>query len=180
MDPIEIIKQGETCISVAFQRSQGGLTISVHAIPPIEEFMSILAEGETKEVKTFGRYWSPIGKEGKPLMSYQTFTKMEPIYANTRDVFVFDKCGAPIMEVVNSMGGTPTYQVNMSFLRLVGISEGPGVSFGVKGVYTMEAVRTMRARIAEGARLFYVTYLQPIHLTASVITQDLVTARKET
>jgi hypothetical protein len=61
----------------------------------------------------------------------------------------------------------------MSFLRLAGTSEGNGVTFGVKGVYSLESLRNLRDKISASARQLYIEYLRPVDLTVTVSTQEM-------
>ena len=62
--------------------------------------------------------------------------------------------------------------INLSFLRLVGISEGAGVTFAVRGVHTYEALTQMRESLGEAYKRFYRTYMKPICMSITVSTSE--------
>lgn len=170
MEEATVIKSGEVCIQVQLSRGvradkTSGLTVSVQALPRVEDFIRSLGTGETTDVRTIGRHWSPIEKEGH-LLVYNLNTNIG-IQSQSYSPYRIDRPGWPILEAAH--GGQPMHLANLSFLRLVGISEGPGVSFGVKGVFTLEHLRQMRDLVMEASRQFYISYLKPVQLSYQVI-----------
>ena len=50
-DLVEIVKRGETSLTVSLVRSAGGLTVSVKTHPTVEAFIQGLGNGEQMDVK---------------------------------------------------------------------------------------------------------------------------------
>lgn len=172
---LEVIKRGETSLTMTLIRSSSGLTVSVKAHPRVEEFMRGLGTGESVAVKASGPYWLPVGSGAKPLMVYTQTQNVDPVQLNSGDVANVNRCGHPMIEAYSSPDGSigrGRSLVNLSFLRLVGISEGPGITFAVRGVHTYEAVNKMRESLGEAYKQFYRTYMKPIKMDIVVSTQE--------
>lgn len=179
-----ILKRGENVLAFSLHRSPVGISMTVKAHNAIEEFMrkNSGAEIQTVKVASVGRYWEAKGKE--PLTAYRLVEKLQPdpqdnvrwslehglgdplIIVPQRDDGELRRDGPPT-GLLTLKGGT----VNLSFLRLVGISEGAGVSFGIKGVQSLEALQDTKDRIGTAFRAFYVQYLKPVDLTVNISTQ---------
>ncbi len=161
--PIEatVIKRGETCVQVTLHRDHKGLMVQVKAHKAVEDFMRTASNGEVQRVDAAGRGWRELAGE-KPLEFYH-FTKP----ATERDGFTLGNIGKPLVETDASL------PVNLSFLRLRGISEGAGVRFTIPGVFGADIARATRDRIATAARRFYQDYLRPMDLTVTVSTQEI-------
>ena len=172
-DVLEVIKRGETSLTVSLVRSGGGLTVSVKAHPAVEAFMRGLGSGEATDVRAAGPYWRPVGRDGLPAL--QIYVMNEPIPNLTLDsqnLCGVSRPGQPMLEHHTDGNGRQRSNINLSFLRLVGISEGAGVTFAVRGVHTYEALTKMREQIGEAYKLFYRTYMKPIKMDVIVSTQE--------
>ena len=170
-ETLEVIKRGETSLTVTLIRSASGLTVSVKAHPQVEAFMRGLGEGQTTDAKAAGPYWRPVGSSPKPLMIYSQNVAVEPVFLNSGDVVNINHCGQPLLIPYNDGNPGKRTMVNLSFLRLVGVSEDAGVTFSVRGVHSFEAVNKMREQIGEGYKRFYQTYMKPIMADIVVSTQ---------
>lgn len=174
METASVIKRGETCIYTGLHRSLIGLTISVKTVPGVEEFMRRLGGGETVEVNAFGRYWLPEWAlsipplpTGPPLMAYSV-VPLEIMRTDDGPTITIDRLGQPFLHTVDR-----TEFINLSFLRLVGISEGAGVTFGMKGVYSLDGLRKLKDKLAVAERKFYLEYLRPIDLNVFINTTEV-------
>lgn len=162
--PADVMKRGETVISITLSRGRSGLSVTVKAHPQVEEFAQSFSSGEHTDVRTFGRYWTPL-READRLWVYSYYQPL--LEAN-------GKPDSRVSYTLNKPGGLlfEDEVANISFLRLVGVSEGAGVSFNVKGVYSLDLLRQIRDRVMEASKQFYVTYLKPVDLTVMVSTQE--------
>lgn len=171
----QIIKRGEICIQTTLHRGMSGLSVSVKVHPLVEEFMRSLGSGEVHNVKLFGRHWAPVGA-AEELNVYHLQTNPGRLVSDDGTVFRIDKPGQPFTMGPESNDGSLTAglpNLNLSFLRLVGASDGAGVTFSVKGVYEIDGVRRLRDQIAAASRRFYVAYLKPVDMSVMVSTQEL-------
>ena len=166
----KIIKRGETVTQVILHRSMKGVSLQVKAHPAIEEFARALGDGEAQDIKIYGRHWHAIGD--KPLRIYNNDLKVFKCESLTTDDpgnakigFRYDQPGQPLIDGNGFL--------NISFLRLVGVSEGGGVTFGISGVYTLDSLKRIRDSISSACRKFYVHYMRPVDLSVTISTQDL-------
>ena len=74
---------------------------------------------------------------------------------------------------VNAEAGEIQTVPNLSFLRLVGIGDQEGVTFGVKGVFTEDAIIEMHTKIKLALKDFCQAYMKPISLNMMMVTQEL-------
>lgn len=200
---VTLIKGGEVCIEAILHRSTTGLTLNVRAHPAVEDFVRSMGTGEVTDIRMHGRHWvpadgrvngnrrNPPGEQG-PLMIYQLSVNPGLIPLEDGTAFRIDKPGWQLNDVKDqedqeaapAAGGRrfvmPTTQqvyyktvTNLSFLRLVGISEGAGVKFGVDGVFTTEEVDRLASRIQLSARRFYVQYMKTITQMVTVSRQEI-------
>lgn len=170
---LEIIKRGETNLTISLYRSAAGLTVSVKAHPVIETLMRGLGNGEQVDTRLSGPYWRPVHSDGPLLRVYN-------IGNDTFPVFMLDgggscsmtRVGMPLLEPRTAPDGRMQNSVNLSFLRLVGISEGTGVVFNVRGVHTYEALTKMKDQLGEAYKQFYRMYMKPVQMDIVVSTQE--------
>ncbi len=160
-------KGGETMARYNLVRSKFGLNFTIWIHPDIEEAMRSISEGlELLPVGAFGRFWN----SATPLMAYDTSSS--GIRTGQEDPrYGIESLGAPlwIVDGRNPEGGF----TNLAFLRLVGASEGTGVSFTIRGVVmSEEAVRTLDRRISKALAAFYRTFMLPINLTTFLTSQE--------
>ncbi len=153
------VKGGQTPIEVSLRRTGVGVEVSVKILPEIEDFMKNLGGGRQVRVESYGRHWIPRQK-GAILAAYDLDESIE----SSRDMYRMDLLGSPI----NADGYT-----NLSFLRLVGASEGIGAGFYIKGVYSLDALRAMKQNISVSARQLFIDYIRPIDMIVKVSTQEV-------
>lgn len=176
-----LVKGGEQKIQVMLRRGAGGLNLTVKTAPEVEEFFrsTVGAEGATSPVTAHGRFWYPIGREVLSVYAVQNPVRDLRIEDGGTTVHVgFNNAGRPLIEGYSGEEDGPTIGrrsqiLNLSFLRLVGISEGTGVSFGVKGVFTTNDVLHLRNLIGEANKKFYSAYLRKIGLVVTTSIQEL-------
>lgn len=169
---LEVIKRGETSLTVTLIRSAGGLTVYAKAHPMVEAFIQGLGTGETVDVKASGPYWRSVGLDkDKPLLIHRLAEPIPNIALSNGDVVTICRPGQPLLCNTEPGHSPNTSAVNLSFLRLVGISEGAGVAFSVRGVHTLEALNHIHKLIGEGYRTFYKEYLKPVKLDVVCSTQ---------
>lgn len=169
-DVIGLSKGGEVRAMVTLGRGMGkdghGATLTIKVHPAVEEYMRELGAGETVEVGTQGRHWSPVLKE-VPFLAYELNHPIEGVKTPSGLSVGLDRLGSPLTERMDR-----GEFVNLSFLRLVGASEGVGVGFKIKGVYSDASLKKMRDQISESLRQFYLSYIRPINLAIVMSTQD--------
>jgi hypothetical protein len=176
-------------------RSRTGIVISVEATPEVEGFFatSVAAQQETPtQVGMFGREWIQVGQT--PLEIYPlpgpTFAGQLAVGYNDA-YFRLDQPGAPMFlpgpiragnankSALRTVPPHPTNMVdreassiNLTPLRLVGISRPGGVSFKIDGVWSTSDLQAIRDKFQAASATFYLSYLQPVHLIGKVSKAD--------
>lgn len=167
MQEMSLSKGGELLLQTQIQRSKGGLSVTVRTSPVIEDMMAQMSEVAPRNVLEFGRYW-------------QSPTELQ-VYGLTADLgglkgvtgtlgYRMDRPSQALdLPLDRHMPGLTI--VNLSFLRLVGASE--GVSFTLNQVYSRDGVADLCKKIEEATRHFYIQYLKPVDMRIMVMTQAL-------
>ena len=150
-----------------------GLSVTVKADPMVEDLIRSMGSGEFVDVKTIGRYWVPPTKE--TVLNVYMVVGLTGMQQAKHGPYRFDRPAAPLTEraVVNLSTGQIDTIPNLSFLRLVGIGEQDGVTFGVKGVHTEDAIVEMHSKIKLALKDFCQSYMKPISLNMMMVTQEL-------
>lgn len=166
----DVTKGGETFIRVLLKRSaKYGTHLNVRTLPHIEEFFRKLAPGPPTDPMLGGRYWYPIG-EGKTLQVYPLDSAIHFSLDRKNHIASLTSVGIPLISAGNPDHGGATV-FNLGFLRLVGTSEPEGVTFGVKGVYSTEALHNMRDLVGEASKKLYVQYMKPVNIHVMISSQ---------
>lgn len=154
MQSIETVvnKSGERWLEFTTLPTKEGLLVRVKTKLVVEEFMRGLGDGSSDPVEVYDRYWL-----GKNLRVYKLSRRIGG------DLYRVDAPGKGLMEEGASMS-------NLSFLRLVGVSE--GVEFVVKDVYSTELRRQIRDKVGESFRRLVEDYIKPVRVTLIVSGQE--------
>lgn len=173
MEAAIVQKSGEMCIKSSLKRSSQGLIVSVMAHPRVEEFMQRLAMEEVVDVVPSGRHWTAL--DGRVLRAYGPPTvPLDPLRTEDGLSIGIDRLGQPLIEFYEDRNtGRGEEKLNLSFLRLVGISEGDGVSFLLKSVYSLQGMKKLRDQLQSAQTILYNGYLRPIEFTIATYTQEL-------
>jgi hypothetical protein len=158
-----------------------GLTLAVKVHPKVEEFFRGISTGEQVDVKGAGRYWIGVDKAA-PLMAYSLAENIPLLTVDAKRRARFDWLARQLVTPIGSQpaaeggelggGNNKGYDINLSFLRLVGISEGAGITFQLKGVYSDDAVEAMHDHIGVATKAFYQTYMKPVNLAVQIVTTE--------
>lgn len=171
-----VVKRGETVIITTLSRSARGLTVRCKAHPNVELFMKGLSEPDTPpvEVGVADRYWLPPPGSKTPLLAYRLSQNLEsPRGVSGAPLFVFDKLARPLIDQEGDEMPHRDQPVNLSYLRLVGISEGMGVTFDIRGIYDLTLLESMLEKIKHAQQQFYVQYIRPVNLSVIVSTHEV-------
>ena len=166
-DVVEAIKSGEMCMRTAFSRTEKGLKLTFKAHPRVEEFFRNLSASDPSPVLLTGRHWE-IVESGQELLAYEDmelFRGVQVGNAQLNQTGRLDLVGGPLRD---SSG-----IVNLSYFRLVGISQGNGVSFLVRGVWSLAYLERQRSAIRKLQQNFYISYIRPTDLSTTLSSQEI-------
>lgn len=170
-----IVKRGEIVIQALLSRTWEGLSVSVKVHPRVEDFFRKLhpqgAAGE--DVRNYGRYWTPLKKD-TILRVYTLGQAIPALQYGPGGTMRLDLPGNQLqLQQPSPVTGRAENILNLSFIRLMGASEGSGITFHVSGVYTTDAVKEIRDAIGRAGQAFYREYMTPIDLDVQISTQDI-------
>jgi hypothetical protein len=160
----EVNKGGERKVTVAFLRTAQGTFCTVRALSEIEDFFRSQAN-ESIDVHEFGHGWV---KKDQDLKVWLTANDPGEVLAPG---FVYTI--TPVAASLVSTNRKGQKVVNLSLLRLVGISEPAGVTFKLSGAYTLPLLQEMSQNIVQAARQFYVDFFKPIYIEVGIVTSQM-------
>lgn len=158
-------KSGPRVIDLNLERHKSGVRVDVKVIPAVEEFFQYWGGG-VPEPPGFGRMWHPLESEkDKPLLVWTFQTNLA----------LFDK---EVSYSIYPVGAGFFFddRLNISFLRLVGASEGR--SFLWDAVISRMELDKLGARMQRAAEDFYIEYIQQVKVNIFVGV-DTVTQNSE-
>lgn len=165
----QVVKSGHTWFELTLGRDKQGIKVWIKTSPLVEEFMKSLGDGKSISARSYGPLWIPVKQLGLfgesievPLMVYN---KTQDLSGSSN--YRFDEVGEQLYP-------DPKYgMVNLSFLRIVGIGEGPGVSFIVRGAMSRDEVKKMAKDILDACRVFIKQYITPIGISLAISSQEV-------
>jgi hypothetical protein len=158
----ELNKGGICWLDGSLSRGKEGLEISIKTVPEIELFMKSLGSKEDA-VEAYGKSW--ISLNGQPLM----------IHRMDKDIFD-NEPGAnrtyDISRIAEPMISPRDGRVNLSFLRIVGISNPDGVRFGIKGPISSRYISDLKGDILRETKNFLRDFIVPVQYNIRVSSQE--------
>lgn len=162
------IKKDVDVLFLSTARSKRGLLFTVKVDKVLEELFQSWANNQANVASnSHGRSW-----EAAPTMPLPTAYVLGVMLSENSSLvygapkpYRLDRLGTPI---IDSEG-----VVNIGFLRMQGISEGAGIQFVIKGVFSREAVRLMSQDIKECVRHFYINFCKPFDVVVRMTTQEI-------
>jgi hypothetical protein len=177
MQEMLLVKNGETVISVSIGRTKRrvadvGFVVEVKAHPQVEEFFRDMMPGhDPAPVTIYGRQW--VSFDSSPLLAYQLHGDLTGLKTGGSTTYSLDTIGkGPLLQRARTPGEADV--VHLGFLRLVGASNGHGITFGVRGVYDKDTLSSMQDSIMRASARFYEQYLKPVNLVVQVSLQEYV------
>lgn len=168
-------------IQIRLQRDRDGLRVNVQAAPAVEElFRSMCPEKDVEAVGLFGRYWSALRPEDQLTVYAFDSEKVQATgtVPGTGIDWSFVTVGQPLTEDRNRGGGLrvkggpePGY-VNLSMLRLRGISQPGGVSFRYHGIIEEDQAKQLAENLHRASAAFWNRYLREFDITLRVMKED--------
>jgi hypothetical protein len=156
--------QMQSQIQIRLYRGLRGILVNVQATELVEEFFkNIHPEQPPEPCQRYGRFWSPI-REDVPLLAYSISDTVltQPQMSDLNHPYT-----------LQSLGGEWNPQViNLSMLRLQGISEGNGVTFLYHGIFGEGQLQTLAEQLHKAAARFYNSYLTNVDITLRIIKEE--------
>lgn len=140
-------------------RHQSGILVRIKVIPEIEEFFRQWGGG-TAEGPAYGRLWKPL-RTDEPLRFWSYEAKLEE-GAN----YSLNRTGALLFDDYNGTG------INISFLRMVGASQGDGCAFMAEVVMSTEEMKRAAYEVVKAGEQFYHNYIRPVNIHCYVGVVD--------
>ena len=163
----------EEIIKVGIKRGRKGLMITAQVHPVVEEMFEGLSQGEFNNANTHGRLWTTL--DGNPLPTLYALGALAGIGGGVFQCeggrYRLDQLGAQLY-YPPTPGLNDHATVVMSFLRFRGISKKP-ISFVVRGVYSVEAIKAMRTLMLAASKQIYLDLIKPVDVVIKVTSQEI-------
>lgn len=166
-----VTKGGVAWLEMSFDRGKKGLEIYAKADPRVEDFMQSLACGAPPEpIENYGHEWYMVKN---PLLVYP----LERGLPNS--TYTIEKVGEGFKHPAVSNNGErqllipASPKLNISFLRIVGIGQPGGVTWGLSGPVSKPYIRTIAGEIAAEVRNLVRDYIVPVHINLRISSQEL-------
>lgn len=154
-------------------RNTIGLILRVQARRDVEDFMSGLAQGRRMQVEAVADSWYNTATSADPLEFYDADT-----HSNDVRPYTLDNIGGALLINPNegraarlAVPAQPQELVNLSFLKLVGISNDSGVAVGLSGAYSGDYIRRVKAAFPAAIKQFLQDYLVPMTISLQVVSR---------
>lgn len=175
-------------LAIKLYRSDRGLEVNVKAHPEVEQTISGWTGGTIQNVREYGRSWmNTLTRENiygemetAPLSVYAL--PNEPEFRQALPLrgvegvgqYRIDAVGAPLRNRDEGSLDSTGLVLNMSFVRLQGISRDDGVTFSVGQVITPLGLKLLGKQFSAGALQFTLDFLKPVSVNVEVIMSELM------
>ncbi len=168
-------------IQIRLRRSRDGITVNVQSAPSVELlFKDMCPEQSLQDAQLLGRYWSPA-QSGTTLQVYAINPEISSGNQTIPGTSVFWNLvgvGHPLVSederrgLRNGSGDDGPRSINLSLLRLKGISEPGGVTFRYHGILDEEDIEDLAKDLHQASTQFYNLYLRDLDITLRVNKED--------
>jgi hypothetical protein len=166
-----IVKKGEQLLTARLRRSSRGITLHAKAHSSIEEYFSSMSKAEPLHVNNWQRgIWNKFG-EYPELLVYGIDDKTASAKTSIGTIPGSFSVAYPGFQLLLDQG-TKSPTINMSWLRLKGISSDLGVAFSIKGAFTSDEVNNLSEMVYHSMKRFYLEYLKPVDVTITMSKQE--------
>ncbi len=166
---------GQSIISLTLRKNREGVRVSVQAIPEVEDLFKAWSSGVTHRASEYGRHW--INRDQIPTVYSMGTGVSSGVFDG--GAYFLDFPGYPLVlteRVAISSGPglmvvpSPVpinMQANISFLRMVGLSE--GVHFSIEQVYSPEEFSRVHGLLMKAINRFIRDYLVDVTITGTIL-----------
>lgn len=161
MEAQVLTKDGNEAINIFIKRTEDGVSLTVKAEPRVEEFFKKWGGG-VRLTPEHGRLWRrPKNDTANPIHVWSYATRRSD-YGDDGEQYTVDMAGK---ELVTEHG-----LVNLSFLRLVGVTEGTTINFDM--VLSKQELVRISQRLLRAADMFYQEWIQVVGMRIRVSVEE--------
>lgn len=151
-----------TWLDVSVKSTITGLVIRAKADPKLEALMASLGTGSTDSLEAYAKTWGSPNPE-VPVMVYKMARNPE-LGSGRRTYSLHDVGGS--FEDADGL-------VNLSFLRIQGISKADGTTFKVNVPISLYKAKELKHTLLEATRQLVLDNLVPFHINFKLISREL-------
>jgi len=162
----EVFRHGDKALQMKIDQGKDAIVLWLRAHAIVEDFFKGQSTKEDLVSAVGNGYWYKVGDpDGK------IYRLAGPRGSYTGNGYTLDYPG---YFGTNEDLGLPHNCVNLSFLRMKGISEPDGVKLGIKGVMSLSARRELRDSVKTAMGKFVRDYLIPVTLELEIRVDDRI------
>ena len=154
-----LVKSGVTVVRASLRRSKSGLIVQTQADPSIEDLFREWGGGNYDYASNEGRGWV----SDTPLRVWELRQNPGVMEHSSGSYSVGHAGGSLVLP-----GGV----INLSFLRVVGVSTPPGITFEVRGVFTLDSIREIAKKITSASKSFYRDFVLPVDISVAITSNQ--------
>lgn len=152
-------------------KNKVGLVLTISANPILEDFMRQMSKERRTGVDAYGDNWVNMNPTGGILEVYEIEEQL------SNRAYTLGAVGMPLVIVPNpdrpvQRGGNGEEPTNLSFLKLVGISQPGGVSLGLVGAYSWDYIMKLRNNLSSITKTFLHDYIVPISIHLQIVNEN--------
>ena len=156
----QVMNNGVEAVNIFIKRTEEGVNLTVKAEPRIEEFFKKWGGG-AKMAPEQGRLWRRSKADPTPIQVWSYAHNQGREYTED-DRYTVDSTGRELI-IDGSI-------VNLSFLRLVGITEGVSINFDM--IMSKQELVNVSQRLLRATDQFYQEYIQTVGMRILVSVQE--------
>jgi hypothetical protein len=146
-------------------RNDLGMRMHVKARPELETFMQQLSGGQKCPTNSYSEAWT--SQNAKEL---EVYLIDKPLGAG--NYTLEHVCGDPVVQNRVPRTGATEDKINLSFLKLVGISSDEGLTFGISGIFSADVCNRLKLELNGALRQFLTDYVVPVNINLQVVSRD--------
>lgn len=156
-----VTNNGVDAIRLYIKRTDDGVQMDVQTEPRVEEFFKKWGGGG-KIAPDQGRYWRRVKGNTDPILVWSYAPARRNLQEDEEERYTLELAGRELI--------TDRNVVNLSFLRLVGVSEGTSINFDM--VLSRQELNNISQRILRAADQFYQDYIRTVGMRIVVSIQE--------
>lgn len=144
-------------INLNRRKNDCGIEMNIEAVPKVEEFMANLGSGQSDPIEAYGRSWASFDPEHQ-IRVYRMFEPPDGRHVR----YELDQPSSAFRNPTNG-------KINVSFLRMVGISDPDGVKFRVTTPISNGELEDLAKTLTFASRQFILDYMTPANVSLRIV-----------
>lgn len=146
-----------------------GILLQIKAKPELEVFMQAAGQDKKVPVDAYGDLWQNCGTPGVDgLAPLEVYAIDEPFHGRG---YTLGQIALPLLAVDDGRLRVAEESINLSFLKLVGISQPNGVTIGITGPYSGDYLNKLKLRLPAMLKQFLQDHIVPVTINLQITSR---------